>query len=185
MTEALLKDTKDKMDNTLKVLETQLSGLRTGKASPALVENITVTYYGAPTRMRDLANISTPEARLIVIAPYDPSVISEIEKSILAANIGVTPINDGRLVRVPVPELSEERRKEMTKVANRMAEDARISVRNVRRDSNEAAKTLQKNSKISEDERDQALEQIQKATDNIIAKIDAAYKAKEAEIMSV
>ncbi|MBQ8570208.1 MAG: ribosome recycling factor [Kiritimatiellae bacterium] len=181
----LLKDTQDKMDNTLKVLENQLSGLRTGKASPALVENIMVTYYGVPTRLRDMANISTPEARLITIAPYDPSVLSEIEKSILAANIGVTPQNDGRLVRVPVPELSEERRKEMTKVAGRMAEDARVSVRNVRRDANESAKALQKNAKISEDERDQALEKIQKATDGIIAKIDSAVKAKEAEIMAV
>ena len=185
MTAELIKDTQDKMDSTLKVLESQLSGIRTGKASPALVENIQVTYYGAPTRMRDLANISTPEPRLIVITPYDPTVIGEIERSILGANIGVTPVSDGRVVRVPVPELSGERRKEMTKVAGRMAEEARVSARNVRRDANESCKALQKNAKISEDERDQTLERIQKMTDKTIEKIDAAMKSKEAEVMSV
>lgn len=185
MTPELIKDTQDKMDSTLKVLDSQLSGVRTGKASPALVENIQVTYYGAPTRMRDLANISTPEPRLIVITPYDPTVLGEIGRAILGANIGVTPVSDGRVVRVPVPELNEERRKEMTKVASRMAEDARISVRNVRRDANDACKNLQKHAKISEDERDQTLEKIQKITDKTIEKIDSALKAKEAEVMSV
>ncbi len=185
MTQELIKDTQDKMDNTIRVLESQLSGVRTGKASPALVENIQVTYYGAPTRMRDLANISTPEPRLVVITPYDPTVLGEIGRAILGANIGVTPVSDGRVVRVPVPELSEERRKEMTKVASRMAEDARVSVRNVRRDANDACKNLQKNSKVSEDERDQTLEKIQKMTDKTIEKIDSALKAKEAEVMSV
>ncbi len=185
MTQELIKDTQDKMDNTLKVLESQLSGVRTGKASPALVENIQVPYYGAPTRLRDLANISTPEPRLIVITPYDPTVLGEIGRAILGANIGVTPVSDGRVVRVPVPELSEERRREMTKVASRMAEEARISVRNVRRDANDACKNLQKHSKISEDERDQTLEKIQKMTDRTIEKIDSALKAKEAEVMSV
>ena len=185
MTQELIKDTQEKMDNTLKVLESQLSGVRTGKASPALVENIQVPYYGAPTRMRDLANISTPEPRLIVITPYDPTVLGEIGRAILGANIGVTPVSDGRVVRVPVPELSEERRKEMTKVASRMAEEARVSVRNVRRDANDACKNLQKNSKVSEDERDQTLEKIQKMTDKSIEKVDSALKAKEAEVMSV
>ncbi len=185
MTQELIKDTQEKMDNTLKVLESQLSGVRTGKASPALVENIQVPYYGAPTRMRDLANISTPEPRLVVITPYDPTVLGEIGRAILGANIGVTPVSDGRVVRVPVPELSEERRKEMTKVASRMAEEARVSVRNVRRDANDACKNLQKNSKVSEDERDQTLEKIQKMTDKSIEKVDSALKAKEAEVMSV
>ena len=185
MTQELIKDTQDKMDSTLKVLESQLSGVRTGKASPALVENIQVPYYGAPTRMRDLANISTPEPRLVVITPYDPTVLGEIGRAILGANIGVTPVSDGRVVRVPVPELSEERRKEMTKVASRMAEEARVSVRNVRRDANDACKNLQKNSTISEDERDQTLEKIQKMTDKSIEKVDSALKAKEAEVMSV
>ncbi len=185
LTDALLKESQSKMDNTFKALENQFSGIRTGKASPALVENIQVPYYGAPTRLRDLANISTPEMRLITISPYDASILGEIERAILAANIGVTPLNDGRLVRVPIPELSEERRKEMTKIANRMAEDARVAVRNVRRDANDAVKAMEKKSEISEDEKTAALASIQKATDGAIAKIDAALKAKEAEVMAV
>ena len=185
MTDTLLKETQEKMDGAIRALETQFAGIRTGKASPALVENIQVPYYGAPTRIRDLANISTPEARLLVISPYDPTVLGEIERAILGANIGVTPVSDGRVVRVPIPELSEERRKEMTKVASRMAEDAKISARNVRRDANEACKALQKDSTISEDEQHQMLDRIQKITDKTIEKIDAALKAKEAEVLAV
>ena len=185
MTQQLIKDTQDKMDASLKVLENQLAGIRTGKASPALVENIQVPYYGAPTRMRDLANISTPETRLIVISPYDPTVLAEIVRSILAANIGVTPQNDGRVVRVPVPELSEERRKEMSKVAARNGEEAKVSIRNVRRDANESAKKLQKDAKISEDDLKNTLDKIQKSTDKAIEKTDAMVKAKETEVMNV
>ena len=173
------------MDGAFANLSSQLDGIRTGKASPALVENIQVPYYGAPTRIRELGNIATPEPRLITITPYDPSVIAEMVKSILAANIGVTPVSDGRKVRVPIPELSEERRKELTKVANRMAEEARVAVRNVRRDANDRVKALQKNSEITEDERDFMLTDIQKATDGTIGRIDAAVKAKEAEVMAV
>ena len=184
-TAALLKDAQDKMDRTLKVLEEQFSGVRTGKASPALVENIQVPYYGAPTRLRDLANISTPEARLIVITPYDPSVLGEIERAILGANIGVTPVNDGRVVRVPVPELSEERRKELSKVANRMGEEARVALRSIRRDANEAVKALEKAGTISEDDRDRALEEVQKYTDAHSKKVDELVAAKEKDIMAV
>lgn len=182
---SVLRDATDKMGKSCVLLKEQFSGLRTGKASPALVENVSVTYYGTPTRLRDLAGISTPEARLIVITPYDPSALSDIEKGILAANVGVTPINDGRVIRVPIPELDEERRKEIVKVARRHAEDARVSVRNVRRDANDAVKALQKDGKISEDQRDQSLTKIQKDTDATIAKIDAELKAKEAEVMAV
>jgi len=184
-TTTLIKDTEEKMERSIQVLEEQFSGVRTGKASPALVENVQVPYYGAPTRLRDLASISTPEMRLIVITPFDPSVLSEIVRSILGANIGVTPVSDGRVVRVPVPELSEERRKEMTKVANRMAEEARVAIRNVRRDANDSAKALQKASEISEDELSGVLAKIQKATDAAISRIDASLKAKEAEVMAV
>lgn len=183
--ETLLKDTQDKMDNTVKVLQSQLSGIRTGKASPALVENISVTYYGAPTRLRDLANISTPEARLIVITPYDPSVLGEIERAILGANIGVTPVNDGRVVRVPVPELSEERRKEMTKIVRSEGENAKIAIRNLRRDANDAIKRLVKDKEATEDDQKRSETEIQKATDKHIAEIDALVAAKEQEIMAV
>ena len=182
---SVLRDSTDKMAKCCALLKEQFSGLRTGKASPALVENVSVVYYGTPTRLRDLANIATPEPRLITITPYDPSVINEVCKAILAANIGVTPVSDGRKVRVPIPELSEERRKEMAKVASKMAEDARIAVRNVRREANDEAKKLQKDGMLTEDDRDRLLEDIQKATDAAIGRIDAAAKAKEAEVMAV
>ncbi len=185
MAHPLLDTTKEKMDGALRALDQQLDGVRTGKASPALVENITALYYGAPTRIRELGNIATPEPRLVTITPYDPSAINEICKAILAANIGVTPVSDGRKIRVPIPELSEERRKELAKVTGRMAEEARVAVRNVRRDANDQVKKLQKDSQLSEDERDRLLEEVQKATDAAIAKIDAAAKAKEAEVMAV
>ena len=181
----VLLDVMEKMDNTVKVLRDQFSGLRTGKASPALVDGVQVMYYGVPTRLRDIANISTPEPRLIVISPYDPTALPEIEKAILAANLGVTPRNDGRVIRVPIPELNEERRKEIVKVAKRQSEEARIAVRNVRREGNDSVKALQKDGKITEDERDRGLDEVQKATDAHIAKIDHELKNKEAEVMAV
>ena len=181
----VLLDAMEKMDNTIKTLKGQFSGLRTGKASPALVDGVQAMYYGVPTKLRNLANISTPEPRLIVISPFDPTTLPAIEKAILAANLGVTPRNDGRVIRVPIPELNEERRKEIVKVARRESEDARVSIRNVRRDANDAIKSLQKGSKISEDDRDRGLAEIQKQTDEHIAKIDAELKAKEAEVMAV
>lgn len=181
----VILDADEKMEKTLTVLHEQFAGVRTGKASPALVENVRVNYYGAPTRLREIAGIATPEPRLIVINSYDPSALPEIEKAILAANIGVTPINDGRVIRVPIPELNQERRTELTKVTRRMSEEARVSVRNVRRDANEHIKRLQKDGRITEDEREQALEQIQKETDASIGKVDELLKAKEKEIMEV
>ena len=183
--DSVLLDASEKMNKSCAMLKQQFAGLRTGKASPALVENVQVEYYGTPTRLRDLANIAVPEPRLISIAPYDPSSLDAICKGILAANIGVTPMNDGRVVRVPIPELDGERRAEIIKVARRHAEDARVSVRNVRREANDAIKALQKDGKISEDERDRGLEKVQKETDATIAKIDADLKAKEQEIGTI
>jgi ribosome recycling factor len=185
MIDDILLETEDKMDKAVQFLQQELSGLRTGKANPALVENITVDYYGTPTRMRDIANISTPEPRLIVINPFDPSSLGLLEKAIVAANIGITPMNDGRLLRVPIPELSEERRKEMVKMAGRTTEEQRITVRNIRRESNDQIKGLQKNGDITEDDRDSALEQIQKATDEHVKKMDDMLSAKEKDIMEV
>lgn len=181
----LLQDTSDKMSNTVKVLKDSFNGLRTGKASPALVDGLQVTYYGVPSRLRDMANISTPEPRLITISPFDPTVLPDIVKAILAANLGVTPQSDGRLIRIPIPELSEERRKEIVKVAKRISEEARVAVRNVRRDANDNIKKLQKDGKITEDEREQALTATQKATDSHIATIDSELKNKESEVMAV
>jgi ribosome recycling factor len=181
----VLLDAEDKMSKSLSFLHEQFSGIRTGKASPALVENVKVTYYGAPTRLRELAGISTPEPRLIVINSYDPTALPEIEKAILAANLGVTPINDGRVIRVPIPELNQERRTELTKVARRMTEEGRVAVRNVRREANDQIKALQKDGKVTEDDRDGALKEIQDLTDSYIEKIDALLTEKEAEIMAV
>ena len=176
---------EDKMDKSVEFLHQEFHGLRTGKASPSLVENITVDYYGTATRLKELAGISTPEPRLIVINPYDPSALPAIEKSILAANVGITPMNDGRVIRIPIPELSEERRKELLKVAKRMAEDQRVAIRNVRREANDQIKALQKDSTISEDERDSGLEEIQRLTDVHVARMDELLQNKETEIMQV
>ena len=181
----VLADANAKIAKSFDALKGQFAGLRTGKASSALVEGIKVSYYGAPTPLKNLATITTPEPRTIKISPFDPSVIGEINTAILAANLGVTPQSDGRVLRITIPELNEERRKEIVKLAKKQAEDQKIVMRNVRRDANDAVKKLEKDKKITEDERDQGLEKIQKATDDGIAKIDAELKAKEAEVMSV
>ena len=181
----VLADATAKIAKSFEALKTQFSGLRTGKASPALVDGIKVDYYGAPTPIKNLGTISTPEPRQIKIAPFDPTVLAEMNKAILAANLGVTPQTDGRVLRITIPELNEERRKEIVKVAKRQAEDQKVAMRNIRRDANETVKKLRKDGKITEDERDQGLQKIQKATDDGIAKIDAELKAKESEVMAV
>jgi len=181
----VLLETDDKMTKSLEFLNQQFSGLRTGKASASLVENLVVAYYGATVRLREIANISTPDTRLIVINAYDPTALPAIEKAILAANIGVTPLNDGRVVRVPIPELSGERRRDLTKVAKQMTEKARVAVRNIRQEANEQIKELQKKGKITEDEKDQGLEEIQKYTDNTIRTMDATLMAKEKEMLAI
>ncbi|MBO7166375.1 MAG: ribosome recycling factor [Kiritimatiellae bacterium] len=181
----VLEDAKIKIGKSFEALKAQFAGLRTGKASPALVDGIKVDYYGAPTSIKNLATISTPEPRQIKISPFDPSVIPEMNKAILAANLGVTPQSDGRVLRITIPELNEERRKEIVKVAKSQAEAQKVAMRNVRRDANDAVKKLEKDKKISEDDMKQGLDNIQKATDDGIAKIDAELKAKEAEVMAV
>ncbi len=183
-TEVLLA-AEEKMDKCVEFLQQELNGLRTGKASPSLVDGITIDYYGTPTRLRDISNISTPEPRLIVISPFDPSSLGAIEKGINAANIGITPLSDGRLIRVPIPELSEERRSELAKVAGRSTEEQRVAVRNVRREANDQLKALQKNSKITEDDRDDSLDEVQKLTDGHVKKMDDMLSTKEAEVMEV
>ncbi|MCK5675520.1 MAG: ribosome recycling factor [Verrucomicrobia bacterium] len=185
MLDDILLETEDKMNKALQFLQQELAGLRTGKAHPSLVDTITVDYYGTPSRLRDIANISTPEPRLIVIKAFDPSSLGLIEKAIIAANIGITPMNDGRLIRVPIPELSEERRKEMVKMAGRTTEEQRVAIRNIRRDANDQIKSSQKSGDITEDERDSALEDVQKSTDEHIKKMDDLLAAKEKEIMEV
>jgi ribosome recycling factor len=181
----ILLHCEEVMGKAVEFLNNEFSGLRSGKASPAMVDTVEVEAYGNKMKMNQLGNISTPEPRLIVINPFDPSTLPEIEKGILAANLGVTPMNDGRVIRIPIPELSEERRKEMLKVAKNYAEEQRIAVRNVRREGNDQAKALQKAGDIGEDERDDAIDEVQKATDSYIKQIDAMLAAKEKEMMEV
>ena len=181
----VLNDTTAKIAKSFDALKAQFSGLRTGKAAPAMVDQIRVDYYGAPTPIKNLGTISTPEPRQIKITPFDPTVLDAMNKAILAANIGVTPQTDGKVLRITVPELNEERRREIVKVAKTQAEAQKVAMRNVRRDANDAVKKLEKDKKISEDDMKQGLDRIQKATDEGIAKIDAELKAKEAEVMAV
>ena len=184
-TAEVIKDASDKIGKSFDALKSQFAGLRTGKASPAMVDSVKVEYYGVPTPIKNLGTISTPEPRQIKITPFDPTVLAEMNKAILAANLGVTPQNDGKVIRITVPELNEERRKEIVKVAKTQAEAQKVAMRNVRRDANESAKKLEKDKKISEDDLKSALDNIQKIVDEGIAKIDAELKAKESEVMSV
>ena len=181
----VLSDANSKLQKSFDALKAQFAGLRTGKASPAMVDQIKVDYYGCPTPIKNLGTISTPEPRQIKITPFDPTVLDAMNKAILAANIGVTPQTDAKVLRITVPELNEQRRKEIVKVAKTQAEAQKVAMRNVRRDANDAAKKLEKDKKISEDDLKQALEKIQKATDEGVAKIDAELKVKEAEVMAV
>ena len=184
-TSEVLNDANAKIQKSFDALKAQYAGLRTGKANPAMVDGVKVSYYGCPTPIKSLGTISTPEPREIKTTPVDPTVLAEMNKAILAANLGVTPQTDGKVLRITVPELNEERRKEIVKVAKTQAEAQKVAMRNIRRDANEAVKKLEKDKKISEDDLKAALDKIQKATDDGIAKIDAELKAKEAEVMSV
>ena len=173
------------MMKTEEALKTSFNALRTGKASPALVENITVDYYGAPTRIRDMANITTPEARLLVIQPWDASAVSKVEKALIASSIGITPVSDGKTLKLPIPALSEDRRKDLAKQAKAAVEDAKVALRNIRRDGNEAVKKAQKASEITEDESKKMTEDVQKLLDRYIAGMDKMLAEKEKELMTV
>ena len=183
--ETALLEADDRMEKALEFLHADFSGLRSGKASPALVEGIQVPYYGTPTRLKEIASISTPEPRLLVISPFDPTALPDIEKAITEANIGITPMNDGKIIRLPIPDLSEERRKDLLKVAKTKSEEQRIAIRNIRRETNDLIKAAQNAGTIGEDEMHDALETSQKETDDHIKKIDELLQKKEAEIMQV
>ena len=176
---------KEKMAKAIDVLNERLSEIGAGRANPAILNKVKIDYYGTPTPINQVAGISVPEARLIVIQPWDASILKEIERSILAADIGINPNNDGKVIRLAFPELNEERRIELVKDVRRIAEDARIAVRGVRRDGIDNAKTKQKNSEITEDELRLAENEIQKITDKNIEEIDRILENKEKEIMSV
>jgi ribosome recycling factor len=182
-TKEILYDTEDKMKKSIDSVSREFSEVRTGRASTALVEGLHVDYYGTPTMLKQIASISIPDARLIVIQPWDISAIAEIEKTILKSNIGITPSNDGKVIRLSIPQLSKERREELAKLVKKMAEDGRVSLRTIRRDANEAVKKLQDDKVIPEDERFKTQDTIQKLTDKYIAKIEEILKEKEKELV--
>ena len=179
------KHIEEKMNKTISVLQENFAEVRAGRANPAILNKIKVDYYGTPTPINQVAGISVPEARLIVIQPWDASLLKEIEKEILKAEIGINPNNDGKVIRLAFPELNEERRKELVKDIKKMAEEAKVSIRSVRREGIDEAKKMQKDSEITEDELKSAEDQIQKITDNKIAEIDKVLAEKEKEVMSV
>ena len=179
------KAAQEKMQHSLAVLKKEFATIRTGRATPALLDGVSVEYYGAPTPVTQVASVSIPESRAIVIQPWDPSVMGDIEKAILRANLGLTPTNDGKVIRISIPALTEDRRKDLVKVARKYAEEGRVSLRNVRRDVNEQIKKLEKDGKISEDEQRRAQERVQKLTDDFTAQVNQAIEKKEKEIMEI
>lgn len=184
MLDEVYKDMKARMQKTLKVLEHDLTKIRTGRASASLVEEIMVDYYGTPTPLNQLASISVPESRLITIQPWDPSSLAAIEKAILkSSELGLTPTNDGKIIRLSIPALTEERRKELVKLVKKMGEEAKVAIRQIRRDANELLKKMKKDKEISEDDLHRGQEEVQKITDEFIKKVEALLNKKEEEIM--
>lgn len=185
MSEQVIKEIEGRMQKSLQNLQMELSRVRTGRASTALVDGVKVDYYGTLTPLKQMASVSVPEARLIVIQPWDQTALQSIEKAIQKADLGLTPQNDGKIIRVPVPPLNEERRKELAKLIAKTGEECKVTVRKHRRDGNEVLKVEQKDKKITEDENKKQQEVIQKMTDKYIQKIDEMLSAKEKEIMEV
>lgn len=181
----LSADLKRRMDQAVAGFQSNLASARTGRASVHMLDHVKVDYYGTPTPISQIAQLSAPEAQMILISPWDPTVLKEIEKSIQAADLGFNPISDGKVIRVPVPPMTEERRREVVKHINKVLEEHRTAVRNVRRDGNDALKKLAKDKKISEDEEKRALEEVQKMTDEEIRRMEELSRKKEAEVMQV
>lgn len=185
MIKDLLQETESRMLKTVEALETDLKSVRTGRASPALVERVLVEYYGTPTPLNQLAVISAPEPNLLVVRPYDPSSLSNIEKAIMQADLGLNPGNDGRIIRIPIPRLTEERRREMVKRVGRRVEEAKVALRNVRRDTLQELRDYEGESLISEDELARGQEQLQELTDRYIEEVDEVGARKEQDIMEI
>jgi len=179
----IIHNTEEKMKKAFESMNRQFQEVRTGRASPSLVEGLHIDYYGIPTMLKQLAAISAPDAHLIVIQPWDPTAIVEIEKAILKSNLGINPSNDGKIIRLAVPQLSKERRLELAKVIHKMSEDGRVSMRTIRRDAKETVEKLEKDKIISEDEKFRGVDELQKAVDRYIAKIDELLKSKEKEVL--
>ncbi|MFD1037954.1 ribosome recycling factor [Virgibacillus byunsanensis] len=185
MSESIMKEMRDKMKEAVQAFSKSLATVRAGRANPSLLDSIYVDYYGASTPLNQLASISAPEARLLVITPYDKSAIGEVEKAIQKADLGLSPSSDGNVVRINIPQLTEERRKDLVKVVGKYAEEARVQVRNIRRDANDQLKKAEKNSELTEDDLRSLQDDVQKETNNQIAEIDKLVKDKEKEIMEV
>ena len=185
MSKAILDSMAQHMDKTVQALQKELAKLRTGRASPALVDGVQVDYYGSNVPISQVANVTTPDARTIQIVPWEATMLPVIEKAILAANIGFNPQSDGKVLRIPLPALTEDRRKEMVKMVKKMGEESKVAIRNNRRDANEEAKKLEKNKEVSGDELKKVMDQIQKKTDDKVAEIDKVIAGKEKEILTL
>jgi len=183
--EEFLADAKHRMDRSIEATVHEFNSIRTGRASPALLDRISIDYYGTPTALKSLASISAPESRLLTIQPFDPGSLKSIERAIQESDLGLTPSNDGKLIRLPIPSLTEERRKELVKVVRRVAEDGKVAIRNVRRDVLQHLRELVVNGDVGDDEERRAEQQVQKVTDEHTKTIDDLLRAKEAEIMEV
>jgi len=185
MPQKVIKDAEDRMSKAITALKKNLSTLRAGRANPALLEKVTVDYYGSPTPVNQMANVSVPEPRLIIIQPWDKSQLGPIEKAILKSDLGLTPTNDGNVIRLMIPALTEERRAELVKLVKKEGEEAKIAIRNIRRDANDAFKKLQKDGMISEDDLKRNQDIMQKSTDNFTTQVDKIVQEKDKEIMEV
>ena len=181
----LMDHLEEEMMNAEEAMKRDFAAVRTGKASPGLVENMTIDYYGTSTRLKELAGITVPEPRMLVIQPWDASALSAIEKAIISSNLGITPVSDGRILRLPMPELTEERRNTLVKQVKSRAEDAKIGIRNIRREGNDAAKKAEKNSAITKDDLTDMLKDIQDLTDKYVKSIDDLFVAKEQDLLNV
>jgi ribosome recycling factor len=183
--EDFLADAKRRMDKSIETTHHEFNSIRTGRASPALLDRVTIDYYGTPTPLKSLASISAPEPRLLVVQPFDPGSIKNIERAVQESDLGLTPSNDGKIVRLPIPALTEERRKDLVKVVRRVAEEGKVAIRNVRRDVMQHLKELVVNGDVGDDEERRAEQQVQKITDDHTKSIDDLLKVKETEIMEV
>ena len=181
----VLRETEDHMQKSVEATKRELMTVRTGKATPALLDGVRVDYYGSPTPLNQIAGVSAPEARLLTVQPYDKSVSGEIEKAIRAADLGLNPANDGTLIRIPIPQLTEERRKELVKVVGGMIEHGRVAVRNVRHHSNDKLKQFKKDGDLTEDDLERDTKKVQDFTDKYIGQLDELLKAKEHDLMEI
>ena len=185
MIENFIGDATQRMDKSVEATHEHFNSVRTGRASSALLDRITIDYYGTPTPLKNLATINAPEPRMLTIQPFDPSSIKQIEKTIQESDLGLTPSNDGKVIRLPIPQLTEERRKELVKLVRQMAEEGKVAIRNIRRDAIKHLEELVKNGDVGDDEERAAENRVQKVTDDHVSKIDELVKHKEAEIMEV